>query len=91
MTEHAAGVAEAEVDVLVAVHVMEARALGPVDEQRAGGRPVGHPVHRHAAEQRMASALAEGHGSRVLFDEALPLTGGEGADGGVGDSTGGHA
>ncbi|MNY24103.1 hypothetical protein D3C86_1577990 [compost metagenome] len=91
VAEHAAGVAEAEVEVLVTVHVMEARALGPADEQRAGGRPVGHPVHRHAAEQRVACALAEGHGLRILFGEALPLTGGEGADGGVGDSTGGHA
>ncbi|MOA01267.1 hypothetical protein D3C78_1206610 [compost metagenome] len=90
MAEHAAGVAEAEVEVLVTVDVEEAGALGALDEQRCRRRPVAHPVHRHAAEQRLAGALGQRHGLRVGGDEALALARVEGFHGVFGDSTGAH-
>ncbi|MNF62030.1 hypothetical protein D3C84_436990 [compost metagenome] len=90
VAEHAAGVAQAEVHVLVAVHVMETRAFGVVHEQRAGGGPVAHPVHGHAAEQRMAGALGQGDGLRILLHKALALAGGQGCHSAFGDATGSH-
>ena len=72
---HRAGVAEAEVDVLVAVDVGEARALGLGREDREAAGPAHHPVHRHAAEQRVLRLLAERVGARVLGAEALELAG----------------
>jgi len=77
VAEHGAGVAEAEVDVLVAVDIEEAGALSALDEQRGGRRPVAHPVHRHAAEQRMSGALGQRQRARVALEEALPLARGQ--------------
>ncbi|MNE30468.1 hypothetical protein D3C80_1239850 [compost metagenome] len=91
VAEHAAGIAQAEVDVLAAVDVDEARALGALDEQRHRRRPVAHPVHRHAAEQRMASAPSQRHGLRMLLEKALALACGKGLHRRFGDSTGVHA
>ena len=51
MTEHRAGIAEAEIVQPVAVDVGDGRAPGVVDQDREGRRPVGHPVHGHAAEE----------------------------------------
>jgi hypothetical protein len=48
---HRAGVAQAEVDVLVTVDVVEARAAGVGCENGEAAGPPDHPVHRHAAEQ----------------------------------------
>ena len=90
VAEHGAGVAQAEVDVFVAVDIIEARALGAADEQRIRGRPVGHPVHRYAAEQRVARPLGQGHGFRIALDKARSFTGGEGFHGGWADTTGSH-
>ncbi|MCY1429437.1 hypothetical protein D9M71_453540 [compost metagenome] len=90
MAEHGAGVAETEVDVLVAVDIVEARPLGAFDEQRAGRRPVGHPVHRYAGVEGLVRTLGEGDGFRIAFQEALPLAGAEGFDGLLGDTAGGH-
>ena len=56
---HRAGVAEAEVDVLVAVDVDDARARRLGREDREPARPAGHPVHRHPAEQRADGAVRE--------------------------------
>ena len=72
---HRAGVAEAEVDVLVAVDVGEARALGLGREHGEAAGPAHHPVHRHAAEQRVLRLLGERVGARVLGAEALELAG----------------
>ncbi|MCY1184644.1 hypothetical protein D9M73_253540 [compost metagenome] len=74
----------------MAVDVIEACTLGALDEQRAGGRPVGHPVHRHAGVQGLVRALGEGDGFRIALQETLPLAGGEGFDGLLGDTAGGH-
>jgi hypothetical protein len=72
---HRARVAEAEVDVLVAVDVGEARALGVRREDREAARPADHPVHRDAAEQRAPRLLGELERARVLRAEALQLPG----------------
>ncbi len=48
---HGARVAQAEVHVLVAVHVAEPRAPRLLDEEGIGTRPLDHPVHRDAVEQ----------------------------------------
>ena len=90
VAKHGAGVAQAEVDVLVAVDVIKAGALGALDEQRAGRRPVGHPVHRHAGVQRAARAFGQGDGLRIAFEETGALAGGEGFHGGLADTTGSH-
>ena len=56
---HRAGVAEAEVDELVAVDVGEPGPVGLGDEQREVARPAGHPRHRNAGEQVVASLGGE--------------------------------
>ena len=56
---HRTGVAEAEVDVLVAVDIREPRPVGLGDEQREGARPARHPRHRNAGEQVLASLGGE--------------------------------
>ena len=61
---HRPGVAEAEVDVFVAVDAGEAGAGGLVDEQRKRAGPLDHPVHRHAVEERGLGPLVEGVGAR---------------------------
>ena len=90
VAEHGAGVAQTEIDVLMTVHVIEARPLGPFDKQRHRRRPVGHPVHRHAAVQRVARTFGQGHGFWITRDKALTLTLGEGFYGGWVDTTGSH-
>ena len=81
---HRAGVAEAEVDVLVAVDVAEARALRLVREHREAAGPARHPVHGHAAEQRAPRLLRQGERARVLGAEALELAGHQIIDSGHG-------
>ena len=53
---HGAGVAEAEIDVVVAVDVGEVRALGGFYEDGKGAGPFFHPVHGDAAEERVLRA-----------------------------------
>ena len=50
MARHAAGIAEAEVDELIAVHVREAGACGTVDVDGMIAGPARHPVHGHAKQ-----------------------------------------
>jgi hypothetical protein len=50
VTRHRRGVAEAEVDVLVPVHVAEARSLRVGREDREAAGPADHPRHRHPGE-----------------------------------------
>ncbi len=73
MAGHRTGVAEAEVDVLVAVDIGEAGAVSLVEEERKGARPAGHPCHRHAAEQVGARVGGHLRRPRVQLDEALLL------------------
>ena len=73
MARHRAGVAEAEVDVLVRVDVDEARAFRLLHEHREASRPLAHPVHGDALEQRRPRALGQLAGARVRLDEARLL------------------
>ena len=71
MAGHGAGVAQAEIDVAVAVHIVEVRALGLADEGRESAGPLDHPVHGHAAQQRFAGAFEQSLGLGALVHEAL--------------------
>jgi hypothetical protein len=75
VARHRSRVAEAEVDVVVAVDIAEARALRLGGEDREAARPADHPRHRDAGEEGARSLLGEGAGSRVLRFEALDLSG----------------
>jgi hypothetical protein len=66
MAGHRPGVAEAEVDDLVAVDVDDAVAVRPLEEDRVAADPHLHPLHRHAADQvaaRFGEALARPRGA----------------------------
>ena len=68
---HGAGVAEAEVDVIVAINVGEMGASGGFHEDREGAGPFVHPVHGDAAEKRALGAEIEFGGTRVIGDETF--------------------
>ena len=51
MAGHRTSVAQAEVDVLMAIDVTEMGPRGALDEDREPARPLDHPVHRHAGEE----------------------------------------
>ncbi len=67
---HRAGVAQAEVDVVVPVHVGQPGTGRRLDEHREPARPPGHPRHRHAGEQRALRVGRERGRARVVLDEA---------------------
>ena len=56
---HRRGVAQREVDVDVAVHVLDPRAVGGGGVDGVAADPLGHPGHRHAADERGPGALEE--------------------------------
>ena len=60
MPGHGAGVAEAQVDVAVTVHVIEMRALRFANEGWKRSGPLDHPVHGNAGEQRFLATLKQG-------------------------------
>jgi hypothetical protein len=70
---HRAGVAEAEVDVLVAVNVDDPRSLRLLDEHGEPAGPARHPAHRHAEQERGARALAQLERTGVALAEGLDL------------------
>ena len=72
---HRPGVAEAEIDVLVAVDAGEPGAGGFLDEQGERAGPADHPVHRDAVEERCLGALVQLLGARMFGDEARGLVG----------------
>jgi hypothetical protein len=79
---HRAGVAEREVDVAVAVDVLDGRAARRRRVHRMAADPLRHPGHRHAAEQRAAGALEQLARARVGGGEAVALGGVDGRDAG---------
>jgi hypothetical protein len=70
---HRAGVAEAEVDVLVAVDVDDPCAARLLDEHREPAGPARHPAHRDAEEKRRAGTLAQLERARVTLAKGLDL------------------
>ena len=73
MAAHRARVAEAEVDVLVAVDVGEAAPARLGDEEREPAGPLGHPVHRDAGQEMPFARWASVARTRMLAREALLL------------------
>ena len=59
MTGHGARVAEAQVDVVVAVGARRVGAGRRLEEQRERPGPLDHPVHGHAVEQALAGVRVE--------------------------------
>ena len=57
MTGHRPGVAECEVDVLVAVYVPNSVAACAVDVDRKATRLLVHPRHRYSTEQVIGSRV----------------------------------
>ncbi len=57
---HGAGVAEAEIDVAMPVHVEQLGAVSLAHERRESAGPFCHPIHGHSAKQRFAGALEQG-------------------------------
>ena len=75
VTGHRAGVAEREVDVLVAVDVGDAGAARLRVEERIAADPLRHPRHRNAEDLGSASLLGELERTRRALAEepALPF------------------
>ena len=73
MPRHRPGVAQAEIDVAMAVDIVEMRALGLAHKRRECARPLEHPVHGDAAQQRLAGALEQRFRLWAVVDEALLL------------------
>ena len=65
MTEHGAGVAKGEIDVVLAVHVGEMGPPGFGDVDGIAPRPLLHPVHRGPVEEAFESAGVERFGTWV--------------------------
>ncbi len=68
---HRAGIAEAEIHIAMAVLIVEMSALCLPDNRRERTRPLHHPVHRDAREQRFLAAFENRFGLRVFVHEAL--------------------
>src|ERR1700683_862604 len=66
---HGAGVAEAEIDVIVAVNILEMRAVSFGDEDGKFAGPLFHPVHGDAAEEGFLGAGVESGRERAFGDE----------------------
>ncbi len=77
VARHGAGVPEAEVGVLDAVHVHERGPVRPVEVEREAAGPHRHPGHRDAREEARARLLVELPGARVVPLEPLALARGE--------------
>ncbi len=73
MPRHRPRVAEAEVDVLVAVDVDESCPLRLAHEHGKASRPLPHPVHGDALEERRPRTLGQLARTRMRIDEARLL------------------
>ena len=73
VAEHRARVAETEVRVVVAVHVVQHRAARGLDHERVGHGPVAHPVHGHALVEAGDAVAGELHRPRVQRGVAQAL------------------
>ena len=57
MAGHRAGIAEAEVGVAVTIDIEEVGSLRLADKGRESSRPLHHPVHGHARQERLAGSF----------------------------------
>src|SRR5439155_8552960 len=77
VTRHGPGVAQAQIEVAMSVHVGEVGALAAGHEEGEAAGPAHHPVHGHAFEQRAAGPLVQREGPRVRLAEPPLLAGQE--------------
>ena len=73
VARHRAGVAQAEIDEPVTVHVGDGGAASLGHEQREPARPHRHPAHRNPAQQRLRGLGVQLARPRMLLREAGPL------------------
>jgi hypothetical protein len=78
MAGHGAGIAEAEVNIIVTVNILEMGAVGFSDEDGKFAGPFFHPVHRDAAEEGFLCAGVEGGGERAFGNEFFFFAGHQG-------------
>ena len=71
MAGHCAGIAQAQIHVLFSVGAGEMRAFRFRHKNRKFARPLFHPVHRNAAEERLLRALVEFRRTRMFCYEAF--------------------
>jgi hypothetical protein len=71
MAGHGPGVAQTQIDVLVAVGVDDPGTSGAAAEQRERARPAAHPVHRYAAHERTGGGLGKPLRLGICFGEGL--------------------
>ena len=77
MTGHGAGVAQAEINVIVAVDILEMRAVGFGDEDGKFAGPLFHPVHGDAAEEGFLGAGVKSGRQWAFGDEFFFFVGHE--------------
>jgi hypothetical protein len=75
VTEHGAGVAQAEIDVAVAVDVLDVDTQRAAHEQRVRRVPVPHPMHGHAAQPARCARLRQASGFAMRGAETVGLAG----------------
>ena len=73
MAGHGAGVSQTQIHVAMAIHVIKMCAQGLADKGWESARPLAHPVHGHARQQRLSGTLEERLGLRAVVQEALLL------------------
>ena len=73
MPGHRPGVAQAQIDVVVTVNTREMPAVRLLDDHREAAGPLGHPVHRHAADEGMPRAFEEAARARMRAHERNPF------------------
>ena len=59
MAGHGPGVPEAEIDIPMPVNIEKVSTLRLAHERRECPRPLDHPVHGHACQQRLARTLEQ--------------------------------
>ena len=75
MSRHCTRITQAQIDVLTPVHIRKMRALRLHHKNRKCPRPLLHPIHRHAAKQRILSPRVKLRRPRMLRYESLRFSG----------------
>jgi hypothetical protein len=73
MSGHRPGISQAKVDILMPVYVDKVRSLRLPHKRRKRSRPLHHPVHGHARQQRLPRPLKQRLRLRTLLDKLLLL------------------
>src|SRR5580765_7509379 len=73
MARHRPGIAETKIDIAMSIHIKKVHSLRLTHKWRKRPSPLHHPVHGHAAKQRLASTLKHSFRFRTVMDVALLL------------------